>query len=73
MKKTKILFTTINLIFGKTKRTMEILAIISLVLSIITITFINNIWLQLKMDNDRLKGENLNLIRLLRYQQKHNK
>lgn len=73
MKKTKILFTTINLIFGKTKRTMEILAIISLVLSIITITFINNIWLQLKMENDRLKGENLNLIRLLRYQQKHNK
>lgn len=73
MKKTKILFTTINLIFGKTKRTMEILAIISLVLSIITISFINNIWLQLKMENDRLKGENLNLIRLLRYQQKHNK
>lgn len=52
---------------------MEILAIISLILSIITISFINNIWLQLKMDNDRLKGENLNLIRLLRYQQKHNK
>ena len=73
MKKTKILFTTINLIFGKTKRTMEILAIISLVLSIITISFINNIWLQLKMENDRLKGENLNLIRLLRYKQKHNK
>ena len=73
MKKTKILFTTINLIFGKTKRTMEILAIISLILSIITISFINNIWLQLKMENDRLKGENLNLIRLLRYQQKHNK
>ena len=73
MKKTKMLFITINLIFGKTKRTMEILAIISLVLSIITISFINNIWLQLKMENDRLKGENLNLIRLLRYKQKHNK
>lgn len=38
---------------------MEILAIISLVLSIITISFINNIWLQLKMDNDRLKGKTL--------------
>lgn len=52
---------------------METLVIISFILSIITISFISNIWLQLKMENDRLKGENLNLIRLLRYQQKHNK
>lgn len=49
---------------------MEILAIISLILSIITISFINNIWVQLRMENERLKGENLNLIRLMKYQQK---
>lgn len=48
---------------------MEILAIISLILSIITISFINNIWVQLRMENERLKGENLNLIRLMKYQQ----
>ena len=49
---------------------MEVLAIISLILSIITISFINNIWVQLRMENERLKGENLNLIRLMKYQQK---
>lgn len=48
---------------------MEVLAIISLILSIITISFINNIWVQLRMENERLKGENLNLIRLMKYQQ----
>ncbi len=49
---------------------MEVLAIISLILSIITISFINYIWVQLRMENERLKGENLNLIRLMKYQQK---
>lgn len=48
---------------------MEVLAIISLILSIFTISFINNIWVQLRMENERLKGENLNLIRLMKYQQ----